>query len=215
MNEEVGIFAVAITKDDIISTLVVKDEKIKKVIEKNILNFLEVCDKELGCYTFESYLYSYIKSSDHIFVCVSGKNVSTYATIQLLQDIDRAKQAGDKAFLLQKINEYNDMPKDRIKKIEKELDEIKEIAIGNIKKLEERGVKIESLQSQVEELEKTTVEFQTGAVNLKKAACLNSLRAKILLGVGILVVVAVIVIIIVAEVCANNKCAATPAPAPK
>jgi len=213
MNAE-GILSVSIVNNGRIIENV-SDKKIQKIISNNVENFIEVCDKEMGCYTFDTFLYSYVAKNGFVYIAVSAKNISTYVVIQLLKDIQEAKDGGNKnmrGFIEGKIKEYNEMPGDKIKAIEKELEQVKEIAIENIKRLEERGVKINDLNAKVEDLENTTVQFEKNAGELKRITCLNSLRNKILLGVGIAAVIAIIIIIIYFSVCGGGKCSSTPAP---
>ena len=61
---------------------------------------------------------------------------------------------------MNKMNDYNQMPQDKIKMIQEELKDTKNVMIENLKQLEDRGVKLDHLLNQVEDLDMNSGKFK-------------------------------------------------------
>jgi hypothetical protein len=119
---------------------------------------------------------------------VTDNKVSTSSAIQLLRDVvdlHRENMGNDsklKELIMNKMNDYNQMPQDKIKMIQEELKDTKNVMIENLKQLEDRGVKLDHLLNQVEDLDMNSGKFKGQAKVLADTMWWKNLRLRIMIG---------------------------------
>jgi len=177
-------------------------KNVLKLVETNIDAFLGHATQKYGCFTLEDFLYTYYRENDYYYIAVTDKSISTNSAISLLKDVvdlHRSNMGNDKTLkelIAQKMNDYNVMPQDKIKLIQNELQDTKNVMISNLKQLENRGVKLDVLVDQVEGLEESTVKFKGQSRVLSSTMWWKNIRLRILTAIVILAILFVIALLI-------------------
>lgn len=93
-------------------------------------------------------------------------------------------------------NTYRSLESDKIKKVQTEVSELKEVIINNIDKVIERGEKIEVTSEKAENLNRGAGRFKDGARNLRRKLWWKNVRygcAIVFIIVGIITILALII----------------------
>eukprot|EP01120_Amphizonella_sp_Union-15-10_P014660 TRINITY_DN719_c0_g4_i1.p1 TRINITY_DN719_c0_g4~~TRINITY_DN719_c0_g4_i1.p1 ORF type:complete len:281 (-),score=41.67 TRINITY_DN719_c0_g4_i1:125-967(-) len=163
-------------------------------------------------YVFERHYFHYLVSDGIIFLCMADEAFGRRIPFAFLEDIknrffsmfdQKGKTAGayamNAAFSRELENQMvyysNNENADRIRRVHKKIDEVKDIMVTNIEKVLERGEKIEILVDKTEELNRESLNFKKKSTQLKRAMWWKNVKLMIAIGLIIIVVIYIIVAI--------------------
>eukprot|EP01130_Rhizamoeba_saxonica_P017224 TRINITY_DN825_c0_g1_i1.p1 TRINITY_DN825_c0_g1~~TRINITY_DN825_c0_g1_i1.p1 ORF type:complete len:128 (+),score=25.24 TRINITY_DN825_c0_g1_i1:387-770(+) len=85
---------------------------------------------------------------------------------------------------------------DKVKRLQREIDEVKDLLGENLRKMVERGRTIDDIDNDVAELENFSKQFDQNAKELESTMWWRNIRMRIMIGVIILVIIFIIITII-------------------
>jgi len=163
-------------------------------------------------YTHERHIFHYIVESGITFLCMADEEFGRRVPFAFLEDIknrffstygDRGKTAmafqmneDFSRILKSQMDYYSNNPNaDKIKQIQGEVDEVKNVMVTNIEKILERGEKIELLVDKTENLSQSAFKFKKSSTQLKNAMWWKNVKLMIVIVIIVLLVIYVIIAI--------------------
>ncbi|KAJ3429625.1 vamp (vesicle associated membrane protein) [Anaeramoeba flamelloides] len=86
------------------------------------------------------------------------------------------------------------MSEDRLTKVQKEVDEVKNIMGENIDKVIDRGEKLENLEERSTQLNENSYQFKKGATKLKRNMCMQNLKLTLIIAMIVIIIILIIVL---------------------
>jgi len=193
-------------------------------ITRRILEKLPQNDSKMT-YVHNEYLFHYVISKEITFLCMAPESFGRRIPFSFLESIEKsftgmypdAKNAPRTtefvATLKKQMEFYNKGDGDKVTKLRREIDEVKDVMVQNIDKLIDRGDSIDRLLVSTETLTTESAQFHKDSRSLRRAMCLKN--AKLMAMIAI--VVAVIIFVIVLMACGGftfKDCKSSPPPPP-
>jgi len=133
-------------------------------------------------YAHDKYLVHYAVSKEITYLCIAPESFGRRIPFAFLEEIEKqfpfAKNATEFVGTLQKQMELfnKGVASDKITKLQKDINEVKDVMVHNIDKLIERGESIDCLVSSTGNLVAESAQFHAGSRSLRKAMWLKNAK---------------------------------------
>ena len=155
----------------------------------------------------EKVLFHVTSLSDLIVVCAADQDYPRHLAFTFLEDIRRqfcqqfpeprnpAQCTNFNKLMKDRVQYFNSPEADKLRKLQSQLDEVKDVMVRNIETVLERGEKIDSLVDKTNELAVESDHFFVGSRELKRKMWLKNMKLIALIILVLLVIVFIIVLI--------------------
>eukprot|EP01012_Entosiphon_sulcatum_P041500 TRINITY_DN55351_c0_g1_i1.p2 TRINITY_DN55351_c0_g1~~TRINITY_DN55351_c0_g1_i1.p2 ORF type:complete len:211 (+),score=43.70 TRINITY_DN55351_c0_g1_i1:149-781(+) len=152
---------------------------------------------ETGKHTFEdeTYNFHYKSRQGRVIICVAHKEVRMRVAYAFLEAVEKDWSTGiNKKLLKDKMEFHNNPANDNIGRLQKEIDECKDIMMDNLDKVMARGEKLDALAQKSDDLRESANDFHRSAVRVRRMFCLKHAKITIILVVVVIVVIIIILL---------------------
>lgn len=178
-----------------------------------LLPKIDVTQNERKSYAYDSFVFHYVVSNGITYLCMADEEFRRRIPFAFLEDIRSqfVETYGDKTHtaiayamndefkrvLQQTMRHYNgeggDGGNDQIKKIDRQLADVRSVMVQNIEKMMERGEKIELLVDKADHMKHTAFKFRRNAQRRHWQEWWNGVKMKLLIALVILIVIYIVI----------------------
>eukprot|EP01120_Amphizonella_sp_Union-15-10_P001535 TRINITY_DN11699_c0_g1_i1.p1 TRINITY_DN11699_c0_g1~~TRINITY_DN11699_c0_g1_i1.p1 ORF type:complete len:222 (-),score=43.96 TRINITY_DN11699_c0_g1_i1:81-746(-) len=187
---------------------------------KNVILVLleRIKQDERKSYVHEGHSFNYVCTGGYIYICVTPKDYPTrisFAFLQVIEDSFQPSVSGSEfsSTLSREMTKYSNKSEvDRLARVQKQVDEVKEVMMENIDKVLKRGERLEDVMAQTDAMRLQSDTFKKNATKLKTTMWWKNVK----LMIAIVVVILFIIFAIIWGVCGLtfSKCRSDSGPPP-
>lgn len=156
-------------------------------------------------YKWKEFVFNYTVANELLVLCACHDSVSrriSFAFIERIRSEHVARGGGiDRSFLKEEMVFFSTNPEaDKIRRVQAQVDDVKEVMLDNLEKILMRGEKLEDIDRRTDDLRDQSMTFQRKAKQLKCALIQQNMKLTIVivaLVLFILIVLAIIIYLIV------------------
>ncbi|TPX60628.1 hypothetical protein SpCBS45565_g07465 [Spizellomyces sp. 'palustris'] len=173
-------------------------------VTQHILERLPEGDSKMT-FVYDRYLFHYISRNNITYLCLADDSFGRRLPFAFLEDISRRFENvyGDRAqtAIAYGLNEFskviatqmeyysNNQGADRLRQVQGEIDQVRDVMVHNIEKVLERGERIEILVDKTDNLNQTSFAFKKRSTALRRQEWWKNTRLMILLVAVIFLVI--------------------------
>jgi len=165
-------------------------------LTSKLLDTVEVAVSSKKSYTTKGLTFNYITESGVCFLCVAEDVFPRRVCFSFLERIKNefiARGSVSKSFLKAEMEFFSTNPDaDKIRKVQTEVDEVKDIMMENIDRILTRGERLEDIDRKTDDLRFQSTQFSKKAKTLKCAL----IRENIKLTIVIILIIGLIVLLV-------------------
>ncbi|KAI9016027.1 putative vesicle-associated membrane protein [Hyaloraphidium curvatum] len=163
-------------------------------ISAHILEKIPPGDSKMT-FVYDRYLFHYIASGGVIYMVMADDQFGRRVPFAFLEDVrGRFEEEYDAGrietginfedfadVLAERVNYFNSNPSaDRVRQVQNEIDQVKDVMVSNIEKVLERGERIEILVDKTDTLNQRSIEFKKRSVQLRRQQWWKNTRVTVL-----------------------------------
>jgi len=201
------LYAVVTTSNFIIYAETTSREQTVKDTAKQIIQQIKLTEEEKRSYSASGHSYNYVVEKGACFLCVSTDGIAKricFAFLERIREEFEKKYRGNNTlakeysrFMESEKNFFSNNPDaDKIRGIQTQVDQVKEIMMDNIEKVLARGEKLEDLDKKAEELMTNTSVFHKKSKKLKCEMFKKNMKLICIIVTVVLIILAIIGIIL-------------------